>query len=640
VLARDERIDAVVLNDCVVQRPLSRGALARAELEPDLRDHAIRRILAEHRRVIEGDPRAILLGRERVALAALARHRTLTARRDAAVAAIRSAEDDARRLEGFLRGHDRLAIDWGELRSTVPVSRDWGYDRGLPVDRVLIEQFIAEHAGHIRGRVLEVQEADLTRRFGGNEVTRSDVVDIEPANRNATILADLRHAAGIPSETYDCIILTQTLHVIDDMPAVVRECFRILKPGGTLLATLPCASRACLEYGTDGDFWRATAAGARHLFAPVFGDAALAVRELGNVLTTTAFLQGLAAHEISPAEYAESDAFNTTVNGVRAVKSQSDPVRPVHGMPHRRRGRAVVLLYHRVGSPGADPHELAIPATSFEAQMASIASRFLPATLDDLLDAAARGHLPHQAVAVTFDDGYRDNLREAVPVLERYGVPASFFVTTAPLGEKRPFWWDVLAGIFAVDSEPPRELDMQVGATRIRMPTATATERAAAHDVVYRLMVRLDRCQIDRAVDILQAWSGISAEAAASYSAPMGRDELIELAASSARTIGAHGADHLYLPTQPDATRRSEIAGSRRALEDLLGRDVRWFAYPFGAFDDECCRAVQRAGFDGALTCEPRALAEGEDLYRVPRLEVRCRSASELEAQLRALLDA
>ena len=139
--------------------------------------------------------------------------------------------------------------------------------------------------------MLEVQEADYTRRFGGSAVERSDIVDLAESNAGATVITDLRAAANIPDATYDCVILTQTLHVIAPMSEAVCECHRILKPGGVLLVTLPCVSRVCLEYGRDGDFWRVTPAGARQLFEAAFDDVAVSV--FGNALSGAAFLYGL-----------------------------------------------------------------------------------------------------------------------------------------------------------------------------------------------------------------------------------------------------------------------------------------------------------------------------------------------------------
>src|SRR5262249_10442558 len=132
---------------------------------------------------------------------------------------------------------------WGEFDRVSPISEFWGADRGRCIDRHYIEAFLQQHVSDVAGAVLEVNDDDYTREFGGNRITRSDVTDIEPTNRRATIVADLRSAPAIPSNTYDCVILTQTLHVIFDAKAVLREVARIMRPGGVLLATLPFASR-------------------------------------------------------------------------------------------------------------------------------------------------------------------------------------------------------------------------------------------------------------------------------------------------------------------------------------------------------------------------------------------------------------
>src|SRR5207249_3792775 len=103
--------------------------------------------------------------------------------------------------------------------------------------------FLYRHRGDIRGRVLEVREPMYTDRFGGDAVTARDVIDHDPANPRATIVADLRTATAIADATYDCIILTQTLHLVDDIRGVVAECARMLRPGGVLLATAPSVIR-------------------------------------------------------------------------------------------------------------------------------------------------------------------------------------------------------------------------------------------------------------------------------------------------------------------------------------------------------------------------------------------------------------
>ncbi len=102
--------------------------------------------------------------------------------------------------------------------------------------------------------MLEVRDSTYTRRFGDDRVTASDVIDLDPTNALATIVADLRRAESVPTATYDCIILTQTLQFIDEVPAALAECARILRPGGVLLATAPSVIRVDDERGPDGDY--------------------------------------------------------------------------------------------------------------------------------------------------------------------------------------------------------------------------------------------------------------------------------------------------------------------------------------------------------------------------------------------------
>jgi peptidoglycan/xylan/chitin deacetylase (PgdA/CDA1 family) len=497
------------------------------------------------------------------------------------------------------------------------------------VDRVFIERFLAEHAADIRGAVLEVQEDDLTRLFGAGRVTRADVVDIEPSNPRATIVADLRRAPAIPPASYDCILLTQTLHVIDDMSAVLAECRRILRPGGVLLATLPTASRVCLEYGENGDFWRTTEAGARSLFAGVFGADAIETRAYGNVLATAAFLYGLGSHELSAAEYDAFDPFFPTLVGVRAV-------RPAGASARRERetlAGATILLYHRVADDPIDVHSLAVPRAEFDAQMRVLATDFAPLALDELLARAAEQRLPPRAVAVTFDDGYVDNLTEAGPVLHRYGVPAAFFITSRPFdAEAREFWWDQLERVFFGTERLPSSLIVStvfgdsylardLGVADLR--TTARTEREHAHWALHRSLVRSDRETRDRAMDAISRWAGAAGVDRGSSKRPMSRDELRELIATPRRLVGAHGVDHLFLPSQGPAARRAELEESRAAIARTVGRDVRYFAYPYGGVDDETAAAAAAAGYAGALTCEARHVARGDDRMRLPRIEVR-----------------
>jgi SAM-dependent methyltransferase len=203
------------------------------------------------------------------------------------------------------------------------VSRLLGRDRGLPIDRYYIERFLAANAEHIRGGVLEIDDDRYTRTFGGDRVTRSDVLHVHPNNPRATIVADLTGADHIASNRFDCIILTQTLPFIYNIHAVVRTLHRILRPGGVVLATvggITQISRRDMERW--GHYWNFTTLSARLLFEEAFPAANVRIDSFGNVLATTAFLHGLAAEELRPAELDYRDPDYEFLITVIAVKSQ------------------------------------------------------------------------------------------------------------------------------------------------------------------------------------------------------------------------------------------------------------------------------------------------------------------------------
>lgn len=213
-----------------------------------------------------------------------------------------------------------LSINFGNLRRLKPVSREFGYDRGQPIDRHYIEAFLARHASDVQGRVLEIGDNAYTTRYGGNRVAQSDVLHVSPDNPAATIVGDLAHADHIESGSFDCFIFTQTLHLIYDVPQAIRTIHRILKPGGVLLATFPGISQISNDQWASEWLWSFTSLSAQRLFAEVFPADNLKVSTCGNVLAATAFLQGLSAQELTEEELSYHDSRYELLISVRAVK--------------------------------------------------------------------------------------------------------------------------------------------------------------------------------------------------------------------------------------------------------------------------------------------------------------------------------
>jgi SAM-dependent methyltransferase len=215
-------------------------------------------------------------------------------------------------------------VEFGDLGRLTPISRNWGFDRGMPIDRLYIERFLAAHARDMRGRVLEVSNNDYTLRFGGGRVTRSDVLHPAEGNPRATIIADLARPEARLEGQFDCIICTQTLQLIYEVRSAVSQLHRWLKPGGTVLATVPGISQISREdMQQTGDYWRFTGAAVRRMFGDEFGADAVEVQVLGNVLAAVAFLHGIAAQELDEAALLEPDPQYQMLVTVRAVRAGS-----------------------------------------------------------------------------------------------------------------------------------------------------------------------------------------------------------------------------------------------------------------------------------------------------------------------------
>ncbi len=213
-------------------------------------------------------------------------------------------------------------VAFGDLRRVTPLDRSFGFERGVPIDRYYIELFLAQHCADIRGRVLEIGDNHYTARFGGSQVTQSDVLDLpERENPLATLTVDLTRAEHVPGELFDCLIVTQTLQFIYDLDAAAATLHRLLKPGGVLLGTFPAISQICrFDMERWGDYWRFTNAALQRLLGDIFGAAQVTVSAHGNILAAISFLHGLAAHELTPAELDFHDPDYQLLVTARAVK--------------------------------------------------------------------------------------------------------------------------------------------------------------------------------------------------------------------------------------------------------------------------------------------------------------------------------
>ncbi len=211
----------------------------------------------------------------------------------------------------------------GGLRRLTPIGRSFGIDRGQSIDRFYVEQFLAAHKTDIRGNVLEIGDDTYTHRYGNSAVTKSDVLHASDGNPKATIVADLAHVGQIPDNSFQCILLVQMLPFIYDTAAALRTVFRILKPGGVLLATVTGLSHRGHDQWENPSYWNFTTHSVRKLMEETFPHAAVNISTHGNVLAATAFLHGLAVEDLRTRELNHIDPQYELVITVRAVKPLS-----------------------------------------------------------------------------------------------------------------------------------------------------------------------------------------------------------------------------------------------------------------------------------------------------------------------------
>jgi peptidoglycan/xylan/chitin deacetylase (PgdA/CDA1 family) len=325
----------------------------------------------------------------------------------------------------------------------------------------------------------------------------------------------------------------------------------------------------------------------------------------------------------------------------------------------RRSDAPILLLYHRIARASIDPQLLCVSPGRFAEHLGMIAERYEPVALGELLARVREGRPVNRCVAVTFDDGYADNLLAAEPLLERAGAPATVFVTSGNVRDGRPFWWDDLERILLRPGRLPSVFALTVAGKKLRFELgddAAYTPGRAADRAGWTVLDRgdpgprqslyrelsarlrvLDERERDSALgdlrSLVEAYEGSPPD----VPRPLTADELVRLADGGLVDVGAHSVSHPVLAALPRRRQHEEVAGSKRELEDLLGRPVSAFAYPYGAradFDDGVVSAVRAAGFNHACTSLAGRLTPRTNWFHLPRVLVRDWTGAELERRL------
>jgi peptidoglycan/xylan/chitin deacetylase (PgdA/CDA1 family) len=294
------------------------------------------------------------------------------------------------------------------------------------------------------------------------------------------------------------------------------------------------------------------------------------------------------------------------------------PTAPAIRSAKDARRSALILLYHQVAARPRDLHGLAVDPVTFRSQLEHLRDRWQPVSLSRLAEASIAGEPLEAAVAVTFDDGYLDNLEHAAPLLAEFEIPATFFLTAERLDCQRFFWWDCLELVLEADvlnGKIPIRVDGELHVLAMR----TAAERRATHDYLYSICKASLPATRDDVLRQLSAVCPCSPDMDSGR--PMTAAEIQSFKAFPSIAIGAHGLHHVSLSGLAGDQLQREVFESRTALERVTGRTVDLFAYPYGDVSPEAVEMVRAADYRFAVTCEARSHQAREERLRLPRLE-------------------
>ena len=303
----------------------------------------------------------------------------------------------------------------------------------------------------------------------------------------------------------------------------------------------------------------------------------------------------------------------------------------------------LILLYHRVAEVNSDPWRLCVSPRHFADHLEVLQKHGSYVRLQELVRKLKDRQLPRQVVAVTFDDGYADNLHTAKPLLERYDMPATIFITTGYIDQEREFWWDELDKLLLQASLLPKALHLSINGRTYRWNLGQAahyneeayqrhrywsaignnvpTSRHSLYRSLYQLLQSLLADEREKVLDKLRLWAGTDSVVRPSHRS-LSSTELLALSQGELVEIGTHTVTHPLLSTLSRVTQRDEIQQSKASLEEIIGRPVDGFAYPHGDFTTETVALIREAGFAYACSTLAEVIWQGSDLFQLTRIVI------------------
>jgi len=294
-------------------------------------------------------------------------------------------------------------------------------------------------------------------------------------------------------------------------------------------------------------------------------------------------------------------------------------------------GKGLILLYHRVADQPVDPFQLCVTADNFRGHLEYLQRRAAVVPLSEMPRKSTANR-----IAITFDDGYRDNAEIAAPAVAAAGLPVTWFITVGRLGGHR-FWWDRLTHAILGGHPLPAYLEIDLPSGQVWLSLRTWEARRRALNLLHHRIRPLRPADVESVVD--KVTSALDAPPPPPDSTTMTTDQLLAIARHPQADIGAHTLSHVQLRGQSIDLKRWEVIGSVTQLSSMLRRPIRSFAYPYGsprAVDREAQRLAKEAGCDLACSTNAGLVESGRGSYLLPRIAVGNWSAAAFAQQVEA----
>jgi peptidoglycan/xylan/chitin deacetylase (PgdA/CDA1 family) len=304
---------------------------------------------------------------------------------------------------------------------------------------------------------------------------------------------------------------------------------------------------------------------------------------------------------------------------------------------------ALILMYHRVAEADSDPWSLCVTPKNFAEHLEVLRKYGYPLHLQQLIKRLGNRQPVHRSIVVTFDDGYADNLYNAKPLLEKYNIPATVFVTTSGLEQNQEFWWDKLDRLLLQPRTLPSLLELNINARSYQWELGEATHYSEAYfqlnshwkmekeedtnprHTLYRSLYKelhlLPIYEREKLLDEIRIWANAEQFASSTHRS-LSKDEMLELESGGLIKVGAHTVTHPFLAQLPIAEQGVEIQQSKDDLEEILGHPVTSFSYPNGSYTRETISLVREVGFNCACCSIAGRIESNSNNFLLPRVVV------------------